>query len=115
VIRCGLHPSEGLLSGKEYCAGPFHPAFRQKVETYLSLKFFRSLLKNKGFAKKIKGIYYSPKETTFVIGHRRAAAVFVENLIGRHGIFKPSLSVRPGTLRFEFSDGKRKIIDRAKY
>ena len=27
VIRCGLHPSEGLLSGEEYLAGPFHPSF----------------------------------------------------------------------------------------
>ena len=27
VIRCGLHATEGLLSGQEYLAGPFHPAF----------------------------------------------------------------------------------------
>lgn len=27
VIRCGLHPSEGLISGEEYLTGPFHPAF----------------------------------------------------------------------------------------
>ena len=27
VIRCGLHSSEGLLSGEEYLAGPFHPSF----------------------------------------------------------------------------------------
>ena len=27
VIRCGLHSSEGLLSGKEYLAGPFHQSF----------------------------------------------------------------------------------------
>jgi histone acetyltransferase (RNA polymerase elongator complex component) len=31
VIRCGLHPSEGLVSGEEYLAGPFHPAFGQKA------------------------------------------------------------------------------------
>jgi len=31
VIRCGLHPSEGLISGEEYLAGPFHPAFGQKA------------------------------------------------------------------------------------
>jgi histone acetyltransferase (RNA polymerase elongator complex component) len=31
VIRCGLHPSEGLLTGEEYLAGPFHPAFGQKA------------------------------------------------------------------------------------
>lgn len=38
VIRCGLHPSEGLLSGDECLAGPFHPAFGQKArERALSL------------------------------------------------------------------------------
>lgn len=34
VIRCGLHPSEGLISGEEYLAGPFHPAFGQKAREY---------------------------------------------------------------------------------
>lgn len=29
VIRCGLHPSEGLVSREEYLAGPFHPTFGQ--------------------------------------------------------------------------------------
>lgn len=29
VIRCGLHPSDGLASGEEYLAGPFHPSFGQ--------------------------------------------------------------------------------------
>ena len=31
VIRCGLHPSEGLLSGEEYLAGPFDPRFGQRA------------------------------------------------------------------------------------
>lgn len=33
VIRAGLHPSEGLLSGEELVAGPFHPSFRELVLT----------------------------------------------------------------------------------
>ena len=32
VIRCGLHPSEELLNGSGFLAGPFHPSFRQKAE-----------------------------------------------------------------------------------
>ncbi|HNS16237.1 MAG TPA: radical SAM protein [Bacteroidales bacterium] len=35
IIRMGLHPSEGLVSGKELLAGPFHPSFRELVETAL--------------------------------------------------------------------------------
>jgi hypothetical protein len=34
VIRVGLHPSEGLLSGRDIVAGPFHPSFRELMETY---------------------------------------------------------------------------------
>jgi len=34
VIRVGLHPSEGLLDDSEMLAGPFHPSFRELVETY---------------------------------------------------------------------------------
>ncbi len=33
VIKLGLHPSEGLLSGEELIAGPFHQSFRELVLT----------------------------------------------------------------------------------
>lgn len=33
VLKLGLHPSDGLLSGEELVAGPFHPSFRELVET----------------------------------------------------------------------------------
>ena len=33
ILRIGLHPSEGLLSGKDYLAGPFHVSFKELVLT----------------------------------------------------------------------------------
>lgn len=33
ILRVGLHPSEGLLSGKDYLAGPFHVSFKELVLT----------------------------------------------------------------------------------
>ena len=33
VIRIGLQPTENIQLGKDVVAGPFHPAFRQLVET----------------------------------------------------------------------------------
>ncbi len=33
VLRVGLHASEGLLSGGELVAGPFHPSFKELVLT----------------------------------------------------------------------------------
>ena len=35
VIRMGLHPSEGLMNGKDLLAGPFHPSFKELVMTEL--------------------------------------------------------------------------------
>lgn len=35
VIRVGLHPSESLLDESEMLAGPFHPSFRELVETHI--------------------------------------------------------------------------------
>jgi len=35
VLKMGLHPSEGLLSGDDLVAGPFHPSFRELVESQI--------------------------------------------------------------------------------
>ena len=46
VLRVGLHPSEGLLSGDELVAGPFHPSFKELVLTEIWGDLFRPLLKS---------------------------------------------------------------------
>lgn len=33
VLRVGLHPTEGFISGSDYLAGPFHVAFKEMVQT----------------------------------------------------------------------------------
>lgn len=35
VIRVGLQPTDNIQLGKDVVAGPFHPSFRQLVESYL--------------------------------------------------------------------------------
>ncbi len=45
VLRVGLHPSEGLLSGDELVAGPFHPSFKELVLTEIWGDLLRPLLK----------------------------------------------------------------------
>ncbi|NOX45860.1 MAG: radical SAM protein [Chlorobi bacterium] len=44
VIKLGLHPSEGLLSGEELIAGPFHPSFRELVLTEIWKDILKPLL-----------------------------------------------------------------------
>jgi histone acetyltransferase (RNA polymerase elongator complex component) len=45
ILRIGLHPSEGLLSGDDLIAGPFHPSFRELAETALWGDLFKDLFK----------------------------------------------------------------------
>jgi len=67
VLRVGLHPSEGLLSGHELVAGPFHQSFKELVLTeiwYDRLKPF--LHKDEG---KNLIIYVPVKEKNYAIGY----------------------------------------------
>ncbi len=42
VIRIGLQPTENIQMGKDVVAGPFHPAFRQLVESNIYIKLLKS-------------------------------------------------------------------------
>ena len=67
VIRIGLHPSEGLISGESLAAGPFHISFRELVLTAIWKKLltrFLSVTKNNELR-----IYVNPKEYNYAIGY----------------------------------------------
>jgi len=71
VIRLGLHPSEGLLDGSEWVAGPFHPSFRELVLT----EIWHDLLQQKfpgndkiSKDKKLR-IEVPPKELNYAVGY----------------------------------------------
>lgn len=40
VLRVGLHPTEGFISGTDYLAGPFHVAFKELVQTEIWYDIF---------------------------------------------------------------------------
>lgn len=49
VIRIGLQPTDNIAEGKDVIAGPFHPAFRELVESKsLNEKIYSIFSKNKG-------------------------------------------------------------------
>jgi len=67
VIRMGLHPSEGLLSGNDLLAGPFHPSFKELVMTEIwkdELLYLKSEEPKEGIT-----IYIHPKQYNFAIGY----------------------------------------------
>jgi len=77
VIRLGLHPSEGLLDGSEWVAGPFHPSFRELVLTEIWHDLLVPLLKKNAMtqadacARNSRGIEIEvpSKEINYAVGY----------------------------------------------
>jgi len=66
VIKMGLHPSEGLLSGEELIAGPFHQSFRELVLTEIWWDLLEPLLKR----EESKFDIYVPKgQINYAVGY----------------------------------------------
>ncbi len=68
VLRVGLHPSEGLLSGEELIAGPFHPSFKELVLTNIWKEKLKPLMVL-GTGNSIE-IHVPEREINYAIGYR---------------------------------------------
>jgi histone acetyltransferase (RNA polymerase elongator complex component) len=68
ILRMGLHPSEGLISGKELLAGPYHSSFRELVETALWKEAFRDTMP--GDYTGPVTIHVAPEQYNSAIGHK---------------------------------------------
>jgi histone acetyltransferase (RNA polymerase elongator complex component) len=66
VIRIGLHPSEGLITGEDLVAGPFHPSFRELVLTEIWNDLLKPLIKNRGHQIEIT---VAPEQLNYAIGY----------------------------------------------
>lgn len=110
VLRCGLHPSPGLLTGDEIISGPFHQAFGQKVETYLYGEMFDNVFEKIKDPGSIRRILYNPTDGASVIGYDRVNAERIERLVNKRGIFKEERVVRKGSVIIEHINGRRKTL-----
>ncbi len=70
ILRMGLHPSEGLITGRDLLAGPYHPSFRELVETVLWEEAFREAMSGE-YDGPIT-IHVSPGQYNVAIGYRAA-------------------------------------------
>ena len=108
ILRLGLHPSEGLLTGKDIVAGPFHTAFGQKVESFIFGKRLKSILKMGKSAFSIKRILVNPKDEASAVGYERCNADAVEAKLGKGKIFGVSADIPKGAIRILYDDGSVK-------
>jgi histone acetyltransferase (RNA polymerase elongator complex component) len=71
VIRVGLQPTEELEKPGTILAGPFHPAFRQLVESSIFLDGMRSALKERKGTNDTAVFSVNPKDISLAVGQRR--------------------------------------------
>ncbi|MEG6614736.1 radical SAM protein [Pseudoclostridium thermosuccinogenes] len=73
VIRVGLQPTDNINEDMDVVAGPFHPAFRQLVESKRLLWRMEKQIKEKNLEGREEIIIYAGKEKiSDVIGQKRA-------------------------------------------
>lgn len=70
VLRMGLHPSEGLLQGTDYLAGPFHVSFKELVLTEIWHDRILAELKGDAFAESV--IPVPAREINYAVGYNSA-------------------------------------------
>ncbi len=68
VIRIGLHPSDGLISGEELVAGPFHVSFRELVLTKLWHDELDKLFRAE--TKEGVKIFVAPGQINYAVGYQ---------------------------------------------
>ncbi|SCY84834.1 elongator complex protein 3 [Alkaliphilus peptidifermentans] len=80
VIRMGLQSTEEITYGKSVVAGPYHPAFREMVETEIYRDKIQAIIESKGqtdFQNLI--IYCNQKDSSKVAGYKQSnKSYFIE-------------------------------------
>ncbi len=69
ILRIGLHPSEGLISGKDFLAGPFHVNFKEMVMSEIWWDKIEAHLPENPTGKSIL-IRVPAKSLNFAIGYK---------------------------------------------
>lgn len=80
VLRLGLHPSEGLLSGTDLVAGPFHQSFRELVLSAIWKDKLNFLIQKSG--DKIE-ILVPAKQINYAIGYNAKNRKMLEQYFGQ--------------------------------
>ncbi|OHD09198.1 MAG: hypothetical protein A2Y41_06860 [Spirochaetes bacterium GWB1_36_13] len=83
VIRLGLHPSEGLLSGRDIVSGPFHPSFRELVYSEIWKSILSPLLEEREKKSKKLTLRVSPSEVNYVSGYDSCNKIMLLNFFSR--------------------------------
>lgn len=101
VIRIGLQPSEQINLQGDVLAGPYHPAFRELVETAVCRDQLDYLLNRLGIkSADMIQVGVSPAEVSQVRGHRAGNVGYLRDKYGiRQFLTDPDPLITNGTIR----------------
>ena len=105
VIRVGLQNTEEITDpnseGSEVVAGPYHPAFRQLVESGLWYDTIVSKIKQLNVKVKKVQVTVNPQDVNNVIGHKRENIEKLKEMYTLDLIVKQNKNVKQGKLELE--------------
>lgn len=78
IIRMGLQPTDLITEGKSVIAGPFHPAFRQLVESYLLKEKMMDFIEKNNNEDKNWVVISNAKTQSLWIGQHRSNIIYFE-------------------------------------
>lgn len=85
VIRIGLQPTENINYGKDVVAGPFHPSFRQLVESHIYriiLEDFLNAIKAE-IEDRMISIYINNRDVSNLVGQKSSN---VKHLVNKYSL-----------------------------
>ena len=102
VIRVGLQNTDEItdpnIEGSEVVAGPYHPAFRQLVESGLWYDTILAKIKQLNVKVKKVQVTVNPQDANNVIGHKRENVEKLKELYTLDLIVKQDADIKPGKL-----------------
>ena len=99
VIRIGLQPTEELLKPGTIVAGPYHPSFRQHVESSLFLDKMRAVLTGKVFLEHRAVILVNPSDISASIGQQRFNIGMLKKEFSIHVIIQSDHNIPKKTVK----------------
>jgi histone acetyltransferase (RNA polymerase elongator complex component) len=105
VIRIGLQPTEELGPGRGIVAGPFHPAFRELVESRIAYGMMRHLMHQLSIKPKKVTFIIHPRDMSIMQGHKGDnAARLVAEFQLQNVEFKPCDTYERGMISLAQAD-----------
>lgn len=115
VIRVGLQNTDEITNPKEktseVVAGPYHPAFRQLVESSLWYDAIVAKIKKLNVKVKEVEVTVNPEDANNVIGHKRENVLKLKDTYDVDLILKQDENIKPGKSKIEITKTYRDFLE----